>query len=157
MDGKLFLGTAHFLKDKGTNEADYRSSISRAYYACFLEARRIAFGNCGERVREKAKIWNEKYIGHENLQYFLKQSAIERIRQLGENLAGLHGNRKNADYDMTKSVSSQDAKDALDEAGEFLKDISQISPKEIGQSIENYLNEIYPNKNSPFAALKNQE
>ena len=44
LDPKLFLGQARRLERGAENEADYRSAISRAYYACHLVARDALFG-----------------------------------------------------------------------------------------------------------------
>ena len=44
LDPELFLGQARRLANDAENEADYRSAISRAYYACHLTARDALFG-----------------------------------------------------------------------------------------------------------------
>ena len=44
LDPELFLGQARRLTRNAENEADYRSAISRAYYACHLVARDALFG-----------------------------------------------------------------------------------------------------------------
>ena len=44
LDPELFLGQAQRLANDAENEADYRSAISRAYYACHLVARDALFG-----------------------------------------------------------------------------------------------------------------
>ena len=44
LDPELFLGQAERLARGAENEADYRSAISRAYYACHLTARDALFG-----------------------------------------------------------------------------------------------------------------
>ena len=44
LDPELFLGQARRLARDAENEADYRSAISRAYYACHLVARDALFG-----------------------------------------------------------------------------------------------------------------
>ena len=44
LDPELFLGQARRLANDAENEADYRSAVSRAYYACHLVARDALFG-----------------------------------------------------------------------------------------------------------------
>ncbi len=44
LDPGLFLGQAERLARGAENEADYRSAINRAYYACHLTARDALFG-----------------------------------------------------------------------------------------------------------------
>ena len=44
LDPELFLVQARRLARTAENEADYRSAVSRAYYACHLTARDALFG-----------------------------------------------------------------------------------------------------------------
>ena len=44
LDPELFLDQARRLTRDAENEADYRSAVSRAYYACHLVARDALFG-----------------------------------------------------------------------------------------------------------------
>ena len=44
LDPELFLGQARRLANDAENEADYRSAINRAYYACHITARDALFG-----------------------------------------------------------------------------------------------------------------
>jgi len=44
LDPELFLGQARRLANDAENEADHRSAINRAYYACHLVARDALFG-----------------------------------------------------------------------------------------------------------------
>ena len=99
MDGKLFLGTARFLKDKGRDEAAYRSAISRAYYACFLSARHVAFRNLDTQTRLAAQLKDERSIRHEKLPTWLKNCRTAAVRKLGDDMVGLCLNRSDADHD----------------------------------------------------------
>ena len=142
MDGSLFLRTARLLQHTGTREADYRSAISRAYYACFLTARKIAYAHCSSEACLKAHIKNERKIGHEKLQTYLKYSSIPAIRRLGEDLAGLSGNRGEADYNMSAVMSFEDASDAIEEADAFFEAISSSQDSEIGNAMERYIHSV---------------
>jgi uncharacterized protein (UPF0332 family) len=145
VDGKCFLGTAQFLLSGGADEAAYRSAVSRAYYACFPEARQVAFDHCGHDARRKARIRTERDILHEKLQFYLKmEGGPEAIRKLGENLAGLYGKRKEADYDMRAALSSADARDAIEEARAFLRDLAQASPAAVGKAMERHISATHP-------------
>lgn len=110
--------------------------MSRAYYACFLVARKVAFDNCGLEARKRASIRAEKGILHEPLQRYFKNSSEEGIRVLGEALAGLHGSRKDADYTMSGTVTSKDAESAIDDAQEFLDALARIQPGEVGRAMQ---------------------
>lgn len=143
MDGKRFLGTARFLQSRGADEAAYRSAVSRAYYACFLETRRVAFANCPQEARRKAGIKSARKILHESLQRYLKNGATEAVRQLGEDLAGLCGKRGDADYNMDAVLSAADAKDAVEEAQAFLNEFSRTDPVAVGEAMEAYIDATY--------------
>ncbi len=143
MDGKLFLVTARFLRSKGSDEAAYRTAVSRAYYACFLEARQVAFDNCDKEARRKAGIRNVRGIRHEHLQRYLKNSSCRDIQQRGEDLASLHGNRRDADYNMTASLTSEDSQDAIDDAQAFLDAFLRIDPAQIGSSMADQIRLTY--------------
>lgn len=140
MDGRLFLGVARFLRNKDADEAAFRSAISRAYYACFLVARQKAFNECNLQIRKKARIFGEKGIRHESLQNYLKNSDKDVIRQLGEDLSGLCGNRNEADYNMSINMNADDAKDAIESAEMFLSDLDKLQANDIGSAMEVYIN-----------------
>lgn len=142
MDGKFFLDSARLLKCKGTHEADYRSAISRAYYACFLTARTIAFANCSPNARHAAGKTREKDIRHMDLRTYFKENPNTDIKNLGDDLAGLCGNRVNADYVMSRSVSAGDANDAINEADALLEAISNFQESEIGNAMEQYIHRV---------------
>lgn len=140
MDGKQFLVTACLLRREGLDEADFRSAISRAYYACFITTRDIVLSAC----RDKIRIKKAENIGHEKLQQYLKNGSSSAVQQLGSDLASLHGNRVDADYIMYRKITVDDAQDAIGNAEVFLKDLSIISNDDIGKALENYLKIIYP-------------
>jgi uncharacterized protein (UPF0332 family) len=142
VDPKLFLGTAHFLQNNGLDQAAYRSAISRAYYACFLEARRIVFGNCASNVLRRDNIYKQNDIGHKQLQSFLKNSSTSNIKLLGVDLAGLCKSREDADYEMSGETTEEDAQNEIDEADIFLENLSKTQPTEIGKAVEDYISRI---------------
>lgn len=143
MDGRLFLGVAQFLRNKGADEAALRSAVSRAYYACFIVARQRAFNECNPQVRKKAGISKEKGIGHTPLQNYFKNSDNVIIRQLGEDLSSLCGNRLEADYDMGANMNADDAKDAIKSAEIFLSDLDKLQANGVGSAMERYINSNY--------------
>jgi len=144
VDGKRFLHTARFLQNNGSDEAAYRTAISRAYYACFLEARRIAFSNCSVAMRTKDGITNEKDIRHKSLQYYLKNSPDKPVRQLGEDLSDLQAIRIDADYIMALAVRAEHAQDAIEDAGAFLAELEKVGPGRVGKAMEEYIARMYP-------------
>jgi len=144
MDGKLFLGTARFLRHEGTDEAAFRSAVSRAYYACYIVARNVAYNACtNQSLKKKAGISKEEKIRHENLRYYLMASSKTEIKTLAADLAGLSGNRNDADYKMNQKITVDDAQDAIEEAEVFIETLCEIPSEEIGKAMEDYLKTTY--------------
>ena len=140
MHGWQFLNTAQFLTDNLDTEDSFRSSISRAYYACYIEIRDMLKNICYKELR-KFKI--SKKIGHTNLIKILKNCGYQQIEQIGQELSSLYSNRLNADYKMNERITKDDADCAIDEAKEILCSIKNINKKDLKKGITNYLKEIY--------------
>jgi hypothetical protein len=104
-------------------------------------ARQVAFDNCSPSVRCKADIGNVRKIRHEQLQRYLKNSSHTETQRLGQDLAGLHGSRQDADYDMEETLTVEDAQNSIDEAEAFLNSFSQLPPAQIGRAMEEYIDQ----------------
>jgi len=146
VDARSFLGTAQFLLSNRQDEAAYRSAISRAYYACFLTTREIAFRCCNPAVRRSGGVSRERDIRHSSLKNCcLKPEAGLAVKQLGKDLDHLRGSREDADYEMSKSISSADAQQAIDDAEALLEELTHIGDA-IGKALEEYIRAIYKPK-----------
>ena len=100
MNGAEFLTVAECLLD-GETEAEWRSAVSRAYYAVFHQARRILL-RCGfQPIRGDQ--------AHAFLWLRLANSGHPDIRQAGLDLQELRGMRNWADYDMDQSMHHHEA------------------------------------------------
>lgn len=143
MDGKRFLGTAQFLQANCTDEAAFRTVIGRAYYACYLAVRQVAYCSCEQCIRQKANIVKERDILHTPLQNYLKNSSRDEVKRLGQDLAGLQRSRAEADYDLNTSLSSEDSRQAIEEAQLILESLANIDHQSIGESMAEYLRKIY--------------
>ena len=97
MTGRDFLAVASQLA-AGRTEAEWRSSISRAYYAAFHVAR-TAGGSAVCRASCRS--------GHVYLSRRLANCGQERTQQSGAGLNALRGVRNQADYDLHRPVTSQ--------------------------------------------------
>jgi len=143
MDGKLFLGTARFLKNEGKDEAAFRSAISRAYYACFIVLRDKVFLLCDKKYLKRESIKKGQDITHKKLRQYLKNGNLESVEKLGEGLSSLHGNRLDADYNMEQFITDRDAQNAIEEAELILNMLKDISEEEIKAALSNYFKTIY--------------
>ncbi|MGR3309772.1 MAG: HEPN domain-containing protein [Candidatus Brocadiales bacterium] len=89
MDGKDFLKVATSLVE-GTEEAEYRSAVSRAYYAAFLFARQLLV-EWGFQVKHA-------YGGHDELYKRFHNCGQTEIVEAASDLKDLYSRRLDADY-----------------------------------------------------------
>lgn len=92
MQPEKFLDTARVLA-AGSDPAQYRSAISRAYYAVY---------NTADRFLARMNFQRPKQDYHDILQKRLLASGDPAFKQLGSNLGDFHRERVAADYHMDK-------------------------------------------------------
>jgi uncharacterized protein (UPF0332 family) len=95
MDARNFLTTADHLA-QGATEADWRSAVSRAYYAAFHVARRL-FTTCGFTVPRADRT-------HSYLWLRLCYSGDAVVQRAGADLDALRRLRNHADYDVDRPL-----------------------------------------------------
>ena len=86
LDPELFLGQARRLANDAENEADYRSAINRAYYACHLVARDALFGvdaGGGRRPSHWAVINSVNKVPGRHWDAYLLQT-LKRMREVAD-------------------------------------------------------------------------
>jgi uncharacterized protein (UPF0332 family) len=97
MTGREFLLLAKQLAGAGT-EAEWRSAISRAYYAAFHVARELL-----EDLRFAVPRADRAHI---YLSRRLANSGHPQTQQAGTDLNALRGDRNHADYDLRRPVTA---------------------------------------------------
>jgi uncharacterized protein (UPF0332 family) len=102
-----FLETAEELA-VGEREADWRSAVSRAYYAAF-HLGRLVLGRCGFAVPDSD-------VCHPFVWMRLANSGRPDIRDAGETLNELRRQRNRADYDLDRSFLQPQAQQRVWEA-----------------------------------------
>jgi uncharacterized protein (UPF0332 family) len=95
MRGSDFLTLAKKLAT-GSTEAEWRSAVSRAYYAAFHEARQL-LEDLGVSVQRGDR-------AHAYLWLRLQNSGHPQIQQAGADLNALRGLRNQADYDLKRPL-----------------------------------------------------
>jgi uncharacterized protein (UPF0332 family) len=100
MNGRDFLPLAKQLV-RGTTEAEWRSAVSRAYYACFHVARRL-LSDLGFIVPRADR-------AHQYLVFRLSNSGEAPVEQTGRDLETLRRLRNRADYDETPALPQPQA------------------------------------------------
>jgi uncharacterized protein (UPF0332 family) len=121
MTGHDFLVAADLFAD-GTTEAEWRSAVSRAYYAAFHVAR-LLFQSLGFSVPRAD-------AAHKYLAFRLQNCGHSELEQAGRELDALRYLRNQADYDLSPSCSQQHAKAQVDFARAILKslDLATVEP-----------------------------
>jgi uncharacterized protein (UPF0332 family) len=98
MTGREFLTVAQQLAGTST-EAQWRSAISRAYYAAFHVAR--------ELLEDLRFVVPRADRAHTYLSRRLANCGHTQAQQAGTNLNALRGDRNQADYDLHRSVTAE--------------------------------------------------
>ena len=101
-DPALFLQLAERLVERGEDEAWYRTSVSRAYYACFLKAR--------EALRSRGLPFTGGPEDHRLVAKYLREALG---RGAAYKLGRLRMMRNEADYDVGKAVDRSAAEKAV--------------------------------------------
>src|SRR5437868_13485604 len=107
MQGQEFLLTAENLSN-GTRESDWRSAVSRAYYAVFHHFREF-FLLHGLNLGRSGQAHFSLYTG-------LLNCGIPAVQALGARVDKLRADRVEADYDLRKPSKQPGAKNAVSEA-----------------------------------------
>jgi len=98
MKGREFLGVAPQLAGAAT-EAEWRSAVSRAYYAAFHGARELL-----EDLRFTVPRADR---AHAYLSRRLANCGHAETQQAGNDLNALRGDRNQADYDLHRPVTAE--------------------------------------------------
>jgi uncharacterized protein (UPF0332 family) len=133
LDCKRFLATAQFLRDDGREESDYRSAVSRAYYACFLELSNVLFSACPGKWCDRGSFSSKKKIQHWEVRNCLLDSDIKPMIGIGEKFKLLQMKREGSDYDMNVLYQKEDSEDAISLAEIILSDLSKVGSADIQQ------------------------
>jgi uncharacterized protein (UPF0332 family) len=107
-----FLDTADELA-AGTKESDWRSAVSRAYYASFHVASQL-LDQCGFIVPDAES-------AHAYLWLRLSNTGHPDLAGAGGTLNDLRKKRNRADYDLHEYVSQREAYQAMYAAAELVK------------------------------------
>ena len=92
----------------GTDDTDWRSAVSRAYYAAFHVARQL-MEQCGFAVPRADR-------AHRYLSDWLSNCGHRPTIQAGQWLEQLRGHRNEADYDLWLSLHRSDVEDHVSQA-----------------------------------------
>lgn len=105
-------------KSKTTDEAKYRTSISRAYYACFCIAR--------NKLIQRGINISKSSSSHEEVRNYFIQHSNKSYKEIGSHLDRLRIDRNIADYrDVVHKVDILATKVLL-EAGDTIDILNQI-------------------------------
>ena len=116
-DWQSYLDLAGALT-KGSDEARFRSAVSRAYYFAYHEAKPIA-----ERSPAYQPPTQGAFRSHQVVWDALAADADQKLREAGEEGRELCRLRHRADYVASQRVSASDAFAAIERAKLIAKDL----------------------------------
>ncbi len=118
MDDTGFLNVADALS-AGDTEAEWRSAISRAYYAAFHKARSLLL-RYGFRVPQGDQ-------AHAYLWLRLSNAGHPDVMNAGRNLNHLRGVRNLADYDFNTSIEQMEALELFQRATDIIQLLDDLA------------------------------
>ncbi|HEY1378041.1 MAG TPA: HEPN domain-containing protein [Gemmataceae bacterium] len=124
MNGRDFLATTRHLAGRGT-EADWRSAVSRAYYAAFHVTRDL-LASRRFRTPQADRAHNYLYVR-------LNNCGEPAVQQAANQLKTLRNRRNMADYEMGRTVPVKAATDSIAEAESIIRTLDALTPAELTQ------------------------
>jgi uncharacterized protein (UPF0332 family) len=124
MNGRDFLATAGRLAG-GSEEPDWRSAASRAYYACFHVARDLL--SALRFVAPRAD------RAHDYLYFRLNNCGHGGVQRTARRLHDLRSLRNRADYDLRQPFVAIVAAGAVATAASILQTLDGLTPAELTQ------------------------
>src|SRR5206468_1835863 len=109
----------------GSDESDWRSAVSRAYYAAFHTARDL-LADLRFRVPRADR-------AHDYLYRRLNNCGEQRVQDAATLLTDLRRRRNRADYDMHPPCLAGDAGDAVVDAEQILQTLDTLTQPELTQ------------------------
>lgn len=133
-----FLETAEDLL-RGSREADWRSSVSRAYYAVFNRLCEIFVENIEPRLLAPSGATRKPPHGFVKRCLLNSHDYDPQASQIGKKLDELRIKRNDADYDLASPLARSLAVETFDEARDLSVAIEDLSPIRIGQAVSEVL------------------
>jgi uncharacterized protein (UPF0332 family) len=137
MDWREFLETAERLA-RGATEGDWRSAVSRAYYAIFHFFREFLLHH-GLDLGQGGQC-------HSNLYYGLNNCGVTAVQSLAARVDRLRQFRVEADYDFQRIVDQAQAQNEIQVANDLLNDfqvlLKAVPVAQIAAGARRYLQSI---------------
>ena len=139
--GKDFILTAKMLCRENCREPEWRTSISRSYYAAYHTIR-----ECLSAGVERALLIRSggTALYHGFVIRCLKRCSDEKVNEIGDLLNDLRAERRRADYDLHDKIESTRAVDVLSDASDLLIEMDSFDPEAVASSVSDLL------KRSPY-------
>jgi hypothetical protein len=83
-------------------------------------------------------------ISHDKIIRCLKNADDGDVKEVGDELKNLKATRIRADYHLWRTVSKQNALDAVKDAEGQCTTICELTPQRIGKAVTPYLKKIHP-------------
>lgn len=121
ISGRAFLTLAE-VWSQGDSEAEWRSAISRGYYAAFHECRALlsGFGFVVPRAD----------LAHAFLWRRLENCGVTKLATVGSRLGVLRRERNQADYDLHLTISQDTSLRAVTSAAKIINTLDALSSED---------------------------
>lgn len=107
---------------EGNREAEWRSAISRAYYAAFLVAREL-FERVGFVVPQDAG-------GHAYVWLRLSNCGRQEVVTAAQTLSDLRRERGYADYDLRREIRHRVTRELVSDASDVIRVLDELADSE---------------------------
>ena len=134
MEGKDFLEVANRLYGS-KNEADRRTSVSRAYYGVFNHIKPI--------IESFGVLLPPNASAHDKIYRYLHNAGLDEAEDVAQNLSSLRTTRNDADYEM--KASGFDSNNCLlwyKKAELCIDSFNGVDKKDLGKRIIEYKRKI---------------
>ena len=122
-------------KIEHVNDGNYRTAISRLYYAVFLELRESYKRKLPVDSLYRSKLTEETSLVHP----LVKLATFDLSKKAGEYLQELHEFRKLSDYEVNIGVTDEAYNTALrlyENVADFVKRIRSLQPNRVEKAME---------------------
>ncbi|MCY3023234.1 MAG: hypothetical protein NTW87_30015 [Planctomycetota bacterium] len=139
-----FLHTAEDLWRNGIREADWRSSISRSYYAVYWMIGEEFLKTMPLILLQSVSLARKKdHLVHEKLPMVLKGSSDAKIQELGEALENLRLARVKADYHLASAISQVKAEDEYGNATDLRDELQKYGVLNLATVVQRDLQTVH--------------
>ena len=141
-----FLQTAECLLLTGQREPDWRTTVSRSYYALYWMISQELLSTIPLLLLQSASLCRKDHVLHEKLPQALISSSDPRIREFGALLENLRIDRIKSDYKLSLFVSKAKAADVYENAIDLRSEVQKYGIGKLVKTVRFDLEKVHADK-----------